>query len=93
MTAEENRSDLERHAADFEAREGFTFTVRDPDGDAILGCVYIYPANDGVHDATVQSWVRASEAARDGDFRRALADWITSNAWPFERPLYKPLLT
>src|SRR4051794_8430569 len=40
MTVEENQSDLERHAADFKARKGFTFTVREPDGGAILGCVY-----------------------------------------------------
>ena len=30
MTLEENRRDLERHADDFAARTGFTYTVLDP---------------------------------------------------------------
>ena len=79
------------HARDFLDRRGFTYTVLDVSDD-VVGCVYVYPADDGVHDATVQSWVRESEAALDGSFRRAIADWISSDAWPFERPLYEPLL-
>ena len=91
MSLDENRADLERHARDFVARTGFTFTVLDL-GDDVVGCVYVYPARDGVHDAAVQSWVRASEARLDDAFRRAIADWLISDAWPFERPLYAPLL-
>jgi hypothetical protein len=91
MTLEENRADLERHATDFRERTGFTFTVLDADDD-VVGCVYIYPADDGVHDADVRSWVRASEADLDGPLRHAVADWLTSGAWPFRRPLYEPLL-
>ena len=53
----------------------------------------MYPADDDVHDADVRSWVRESEAALDDTFRQAIADWLTSDAWPFERPLYSPLLT
>jgi hypothetical protein len=92
MSLDDNRADLERHARDFAARKGFTYTVFDASED-VVGCVYIYPARDGVHDAIVQSWVRESAAALDEDFRRAIADWLTSDAWPFERPLYEPLLT
>jgi hypothetical protein len=91
MSLGENRSDLERHARDFAEQRGFTFTVLDR-GDDVVGCVYVYPADDGVHDATVLSWLRASEAAADDDFRRAIAGWLTSDAWPFERPGYAPLL-
>jgi hypothetical protein len=40
----------------------------------------------------VQSWVRESETSLDDTFRRAIADWLTSDAWPFGRPLYEPLL-
>lgn len=43
MTPEENLGDLRRHAGDFAARTGFTYTVLDPDG-RVVGCVYIYPA-------------------------------------------------
>jgi hypothetical protein len=91
MSLDENRADLERHARHFVDRIGFTYTVLDASDD-VVGCVYIYPAKDGVHDVVMQSWVRESEAARDDVVRRALADWITSGAWPFARPLYAPLL-
>jgi hypothetical protein len=92
MSLAENRTDLERHARDFRERTGFTFTVLDPHDD-VVGCVYVYPADDGVHDARVRSWVRASEAERDAALRQAVAGWLTSDAWPFVRPLYEPLLS
>jgi hypothetical protein len=91
MSAEENLADLERHARDFADRTGFTYTVLEPYGADVIGCVYIYPALDGEHDARVQSWVRASRAELDLLLRRAVADWLTQT-WPFERPLYEPLL-
>jgi hypothetical protein len=92
MSLAENRADLEGHARDFEDRSGFTYTVLDPD-DGVAGCVYIYPSTDGVHDAVVHSWVRASRAEFDSPLRTAVAEWLTGEAWPFARPLYKPLLT
>jgi hypothetical protein len=92
MSLAENLGDLERHARDFESRAGFTYTVLDPDDD-VVGCLYIYPSKDDVHDALVVSWVRASRAELDGDMRAAVAEWLTSDAWPFSRPLYVPLLT
>ena len=91
MTLDENRADLERHARDFADRRGFTYTVLDP-ADDVVGCVYVYPARDGTHDAEVTSWVRESAAARDAALRQAVADWLASDAWPFARPLYEPLL-
>jgi len=92
MTIDENLADLERHARDFAARKGFTYTVLDASDD-VVGCVYVYTAGDGLHDAVVQSWVRESEAAHDDAFRHAIADWVTSAAWPFQRPVYEPLLS
>lgn len=92
MSPEENRADLERHARDFAARTGFTYTVLDAT-DEVVGCLYVYPARDEVHDAQALSWVRESEADLDAGLRRAIADWLTSDAWPFERPLYAPLLS
>jgi RimJ/RimL family protein N-acetyltransferase len=81
MTLEENRADLERHAADFESRSGFTYTVLDPGGD-VVGCVYIYPATDGSHEAAVQSWVRASRAELDVPLWQAVSGWLAAE-WPF----------
>jgi hypothetical protein len=54
MSLDENRADLERHARDFLNHAGFTFTVLNPSDD-VVGCVYVYPADDGVHDASVLS--------------------------------------
>jgi hypothetical protein len=90
MSLEENLGDLERHARDFDERMGFTYTVLD-DSDDVVGCVYIYPSRDGVHDAHVQSWVCASRAELDLALREAIAAWLARD-WPFERPLYAPLL-
>ncbi|NLF04960.1 MAG: N-acetyltransferase, partial [Actinomycetales bacterium] len=44
MTPERNLADLTRHATDFAARKGFTFTVLDPADDDVIGCVYLYPS-------------------------------------------------
>jgi hypothetical protein len=90
MSLAENLADLERHASDFAARRGFTYTVLDA-GDDVIGCVYVYPAEDDVHDASVQSWVRVSRAELDPVLRAAVAEWLASS-WPFRRPLYEPLL-
>ena len=86
MSAEENLRDLERHAADFAARRGFTYTVLAPDGD-VIGCVYIYPAQDGEHDAHVRSWVSAAAAELDAPLHAAVSSWLIEQ-WPFERLEY-----
>ena len=75
-----NRGDLERHADDFRRRGGFTYTVLDPSG-TVVGCVYIYPARDDVHEARVLSWVRADRAELDAKLWRAVTDWLVAD-WP-----------
>jgi hypothetical protein len=91
MTLEENLADLEMHARHFASREGFTYTVLDPGTRDVIGCVYIYPAKVGVHDARIRSWVRASRAELDGRLRSIVSDWMASDAWPFKNVLYAPL--
>ena len=88
-TLEENLADLEQHAADFRARTGFTYTVRDAALGAVLGCVYIYPDATGGHDASVRSWVRASRAELDVPLWRAVSDWLAAD-WPFTSVEYAP---
>lgn len=92
MTLEENLGDLVRHAQDFADRTGFTYTVLAPDGadgaaPTVIGCVYIYPATDGEHDARVKSWVRAADAALDGELYAAVRSWLARD-WPFRRVDY-----
>jgi hypothetical protein len=82
MTSEENRVDLQRHADDFRNRTGFTYTVLAPESRDVIGCVYIYPAPDGEHDARVRSWVRESCAHLDAPLWRAVGEWLASD-WPF----------
>jgi RimJ/RimL family protein N-acetyltransferase len=85
MTPEQNLADLVRHAADFEQRTGFTFTVLDPaDGD-VVGCVYLYPVRSEDHDVGVQSWVRASHAELDGPLADTLVEWIATD-WQWRSP-------
>ena len=86
-TREDNLGDLERHADDFANRTGFTYTVLDPDGSDVIGCVYIYPHRVDEHDAKVLSWVRASRAELDLPLWQAVSDWLASE-WPFERVDY-----
>ena len=85
MSLEANLSDLRRHAADFAAGRGFTFTVLDPaDHDVVIGCVYLYPSASATHDVTVQSWVRAGSADLDGPLGDSVAEWLAAE-WPWRR--------
>ena len=86
MSPDENRGDLAKHAADFAARRGFTYTVLDA-GDDVIGCVYIYPSKDSAHDAKVSSWVRHSHAPLDRTLYEAVSAWLT-DVWLFKRVDY-----
>jgi hypothetical protein len=91
MTLDENRRDLERHAADFAARTGFTYTVlADRDGvETVIGCVYIYPSPSPSFDVRVRSWVRAQSADLDEELYRTVTRWL-ADRWPFDRIEYAP---
>ncbi|HET7030226.1 MAG TPA: hypothetical protein VFI34_06925 [Candidatus Limnocylindrales bacterium] len=84
---DDNLRDLRRHADDFAQRRGFTYTVLDPASGEVIGCVYIYPAEDDPARASVQSWVRASRAELDVPLWRAVSAWLETS-WPFERVAY-----
>jgi hypothetical protein len=88
MTSEENLGDLRRHAGDFAARKGFTYTVLDP-GGRIVGCVYIYPVKGEAGTAEVMSWVRADRAELDVPLYAAVSAWL-ADAWPFAEVRYAP---
>ena len=87
----QNEADLAEHVEDFAERRGFTYTVLSPDGAETLGCVYVYPPEDGdpAFDVEVRSWVRADHAERDADLYRLVAGWIAAD-WPFGSVRYAP---
>ena len=84
MSPERNLADLTRHAADFVARKGFTYTVLDPCTDRVIGCVYLYPSRSPDYDVVVQSWVSADRAGLDVPLADAVATWLRE-AWPWQR--------
>lgn len=87
MTLEENLGDLVKHADDFAARRGFTYTVLSRDTATVIGCVYIYPSDTVGYDARVRSWVRAEDAELDPIVHAAVTGWL-AHSWPFERVEY-----
>ncbi len=87
MTLEENLADLERHAGEFTERAAFTYSILD--GDDVIGCLYIYPDQEGRTDAHISSWVRESRAEMDEVVWRAVSDWLESE-WPFSTFRYAP---
>lgn len=92
MSAAENLRDLERHAADFAERRGFTYTVLSIPGGEVIGCVYIYPPpghSPGELTAEVKSWVCADRAALDRVLYLDVRAWLERD-WPFRAIEYAP---
>jgi hypothetical protein len=85
MSLEQNLEDLVRHAGDFEARTGFTYSILDRED--VIGCVYIYPTEREGHDAEVSSWVIERRAELDVVVWSTLSTWL-AEVWPFSRPHY-----
>jgi hypothetical protein len=88
LSLQQNLVDLGWHQKRFQRRDAFTYTVLDPEGTRVLGCVYVDPPADG-GDAEVTLWVRASEVAGglDAHLERAVRDWIARD-WPFVEPRF-----
>ncbi len=85
MSLVDNLADLERHAEDFADRTGFTYSI--VDGEDVIGCLYIYPAQDDEAVAEVRSWVTQRRAALDVVVWRDVTRWL-EETWPFERVDY-----
>jgi hypothetical protein len=88
MSLADNLRDLQRHAQDFAERRGFTYSVLSANTGDVIGCVYIYPrgsgagSTEGQRRATVQSWVRADQAALDRVLYHVVLTWLERD-WPF----------
>ncbi|HET9950408.1 MAG TPA: GNAT family N-acetyltransferase [Candidatus Eisenbacteria bacterium] len=89
LTLEQNLIDLGWHQKEFQTRRSFAYTVVQPDGAMILGCVYIEPTRRQGYDAEVYLWARQSTLAGGLEDRLyvAVKDWIAAK-WPFKSAAY-----
>lgn len=84
LTLEQNLIDLGWHQKEFQTRRSFAYTVENPSGSKVVGCVYLEPTHKRGYDAVVYLWARQSELAGGLESRlhAAVKSWI-SEAWPF----------
>ena len=88
LTLEQNLIDLGWHQKEFQDRRSFAYTVVDPADDGhVLGCAYVYPADEPGFDALATCWVRREAAELDGELFEAFRAWLERD-WPFERVAY-----
>ena len=82
FTIDENRADLIRHEGEFDARVAFAYSVLTPEGDRVIGCLYINPSPNA--DAEVYLWMREREhtAGMTPVLFAAVQDWLRA-CWPF----------
>jgi len=86
FTLAENLADLRRHEAEFHERIAFAYTMLNPAGDRVLGCVYINPSERA--GADVYMWVRDScHGPLTGTLFHAVDEWLATS-WPFEQINY-----
>jgi RimJ/RimL family protein N-acetyltransferase len=89
LTEEQDREDLARHAREMSRNESFNYALFDAEEYALLGCVYIDPAEKAGADADISWWVvddvvgSSLETALD----QFVPAWI-AGAWPLRRPRY-----
>jgi hypothetical protein len=85
LTLEQNLIDLGWHQKEFQNRSSFAYTVVDPAGAQVLGCVYIDPSRKRGHDAVLLLWARQSVLASGLEARllAAVQAWLASD-WPFQ---------
>jgi len=85
MTAEEDRSDLARHADEMERNESFNYAIL-PEGEGrLFGCIYVDPPEDPGEGlvADVSWWVVPDAPAGLADAMRTFVPAWLSSAWPF----------
>ena len=87
LSYEADKRDLARDEAATAAREAFTYAVLDERETALVGCVYIYPAQHWSPPGSdaVASWWVIDEAA-ETELERALDDFVPrwlKDTWQF----------
>ncbi len=89
MTAEQDRADLARHAAEMETHESFNYALFDERETALLGCVYIDPPEKQGADAEISWWVVDERVGTDleAELDAFVPRWIAEE-WPLQAPRY-----
>lgn len=87
LTYEQDLEDLARHEAEIERHESFNYALFDAGETALLGCVYIDPAEKVGADADISWWV--VDALVDTEIEAGLdafvPQWLAVS-WPFTAP-------
>ena len=85
LTLEQNLIDLGWHQKEFQSRRSFAYTVVNPSGSMVVGCVYINPTDKVGYDAVVYLWARQSQLAGglENRLHAAVKSWIAKE-WPFK---------
>lgn len=83
----QNKIDIALHEALFDERTSFTYSIVNPAGDRVLGCMYINPTESSAYDAQVHLWVRTSELVQEDSIKQASKSWLDAQ-WPFQRVQY-----
>ena len=96
MSLADNLGDLQRHAQDFTARCGFTYTVLSTATGEVIGCVYNYPPRDQGPDHPQAGGMRPSGPGYARTMRRwtrcsttPSAPWLDRD-WAFRSIQYAP---
>lgn len=77
LTWEKNRSDLERHAREFDQNIAFAWVIRNATG-GYLGCAYLRPAETPEAEGRVYVWLRVGETGTErlAGLAALLRDWL-----------------
>jgi hypothetical protein len=89
MSAEQDRADLARHAAEMQTHESFNYALFDAEETELLGCVYLDPSEKPGADAEVSWWV--VDRLVGGEIEQALDEFVPTwieRYWPLQRPRY-----
>lgn len=89
MTAEQDRADLARHAAEMERHESFNYALFDTHETALLGCVYIDPPEKRGADAEISWWIVDEWLGTDleTELDAFVPRWVAEE-WPLKAPRY-----
>lgn len=92
MTAEQDRTDLARHADEMDRHESFNYAILPSDESSLWGCIYIDPAEGGAgpgRPSAEVSWWAVPQAPRglDALLREFVPAWL-AGSWPFESVQY-----